>query len=95
MTEPLFSKIPNAVIEALFLRSRPAYQVRVILFLLRMTYGFHRLRFKASIAELARSVNMPRAATHLTIAQLLAEGVIDDVGGAWLVNHPEKWRSSP
>ena len=92
MTEPKFTKISHEILEALYSRSRPIYQVRVVLFLLRQTCGYHREHYRSSIARLALQVNIPRAAAHLTIKQLLAEGLIGESGGAWFVQSPHFWR---
>jgi len=91
--EDRFTKVAHTLLEALYVRSRPVYQIRIMLFLIRKTCGFHRTSYKASISDVALQVQMPRAAVALTIKQLLAEGLIVENGGAWSVRPPHEWRS--
>lgn len=89
-----FTRIPNALIEALTLRTLSAYQYRVILCLARHTFGYHRHSWRVSTAALARIVGIPRASVHKTLKQLVESGCIgSNEHGAWHINPPEKWRT--
>lgn len=78
-TKYAFSPVPNRLLEQLMLQDFSPYETRLVLYLLRQTFGYHRT-FCSGFprSSLAKKTQIPRAAIYRTIDSLVVKGVIEE-----------------
>jgi len=72
-----FTKIANTILEELFKSSIPANPMRIILWVIRNSYGFHRKSTKfTSIRNIGADVKMSISSVHLAINVLVVNKIL-------------------
>jgi phage replication O-like protein O len=104
MTPPIqpeagYTRIAHPIIEGLAQASFPNALFRVVLVVVRETYGWQRTSAPISYTELGRATGLPRKTVARSVAELLGEGVIQCVRPATattaavykLQKNPARW----
>ena len=68
-----YTKIPNDMLEAMFRLDISGNEMRIFLYIIRRTYGFHRDSAEISLTEIASAVGMKK--THVSNALKKLEGM--------------------
>ena len=68
-----YTKIPNDMLEAMFRLDISGNEMRIFLYIIRRTYGFHRDSAEISLTEIASAVG--RKKTHVSNARKKLEGM--------------------
>ncbi|MFC1962280.1 replication protein [Chloroflexota bacterium] len=77
MTSPLgFTKIPNRLIEALARINLNAYESRVIWFIIRKTYGWHKDTDWISLSQLSEGTLIKKSNISRTIKSLVKRNIV-------------------
>ncbi len=71
-----FIKLPIDLAEALSTRTLSAYEFRVIFFLLRKTYGWHKDNDRIPLSEFSRATGLSRSNAYRALKNLQERGII-------------------
>ncbi len=97
-----YTSVPNETLEALYQtdnRLSPIH-MRVLLYLMRMTYGWHKVRDRISIKKMAAEIGRDRRNVTRAVNDLEKMGIIevDRPGRGQIadisINLPEQWDRS-
>lgn len=68
--------IANEILEALWKINLSAYETRVLIFLLRKTYGWHKKVDAISLSQFEKAIGLDRRLIHRTLKELSSKGMI-------------------
>lgn len=68
--------IANEILEALWKVNLSAYETRVLIFLLRKTYGWHKKVDAISLSQFEKAIGLDRRLIHRTLKELSSKGMI-------------------
>jgi len=71
-----FSRIHNAILERLAVTEFTGRELRCLLYLLRMTYGFQRKEYELSLSDWSTGTNISRSHIPETLRRLADRGII-------------------
>lgn len=71
-----FTQIPNEIIQALCRLNLSKYEWRVLLYILRMTYGYHRDSVCLALSLISKYVGLDRRHAHRAAKSLKKKGVL-------------------
>jgi phage replication O-like protein O len=92
-TEDGYSPIANELLEALYHAKLTGGELRVILCVIRASYGWSQPVAPISISEVARRIGRVRPYIQQTVSTLMARGILARNGeGLYLVKDYELWR---
>lgn len=96
-----FTRIPNQILEAICGLNIPCTELRILLWIIRRTYGFNRDTAEISLSDIAGAVGIERNNVCRYLKKLCSAGVIEkrfsqDSRKAFfiLVDDTDKWNSS-
>ncbi len=81
-----FTRIANELLEQLSMPGMNGSELRVVLFIVRKTYGFGKLSDRISLSQFQLGTGMNRAQAVETIKDLLAKKIIVKTGGVYKLN---------
>ena len=97
-TENGFTRIANELLEALCRVNIPASELRIMLFIMRRTYGFNRPSAEISLSEIGKAVGMRTAHVSRSLKKLRDSGMIEMTANSGIrpqilsiVKDYEKW----
>lgn len=70
------TNIPNEVLEALWKVNLSAYETRVLFFLFRKIYGWHKKTDKISLSQFSKAIGIDRRLVHRTLKKLSSKQMI-------------------
>jgi len=70
------TNIANEILEALWKVNLSSYETRVLIYLLRKTYGWHKKTDRISLSQFSREIGMDRRLVHRTLKELSSKGMI-------------------
>jgi len=73
-----FTKIPNALLEALARESITGGEWRVLIWLIRHTFGWHQEGVRVRIIKLSRDLGIDKAYAHRILKRLVERGIVVD-----------------
>jgi len=91
-TENGYTRIANEILERLVLPGINGSEYRVLFFILRKTYGFHKTKDRISITQFEQNLSMKRAQAVRTVKSLVEKKIIIKDGGVYQFNKNwEEW----
>ena len=75
-TENGFTKVPNEILEALAVIGLRSYEMRLVLFIIRKTYGWHKKKDWISLSQLSEGTFISKPNVCRTIRQLVSRNLI-------------------
>jgi len=75
-TDNTFTKVPNALYDAMLAQKLSITQERALLYIIRKTYGFHKADDRISISKMAEDTGFTRRAMINAVHDLEKMGVI-------------------
>lgn len=96
-----YTKIPNEIIDNLCKINLTPYETRILFYLFRKTYGWHKDTDWISLSQFSKNLGIDRRAVHKRLKSLSSKGIITIFKGDR--QHPEygieknyeKWRGLP
>lgn len=93
------TEVSNELLEAVYAFPFTGPQVRMVLFIIRDSYGWKRkVTLGRTIREMAEAVNLPRSSADRALRELVGLSVVDydaDSGGLTLVKNYNAWGATP
>lgn len=96
-----FTQVPNSILEALCKVNLSKYEWRVLLFILRKTYGYHKQSDRIPLSQFSEGTSLDRRHVHRALKGLLSKRMVIREGirreGIAYAIQPEcrRWRLSP
>lgn len=99
-TQSGFTQVPNSILEALCKVNLSKYEWRVLLFILRKTYGYHKQSDRIPLSQFSQGTGLDRRHVHRALKSLWVKGMIIKTGRgngiAYAIQlDSTKWRLSP
>lgn len=96
-----FTQVPNSILEALCKVNLSKYEWRVLLFIMRKTYGYHKESDLIPLSQFSKGTSLDRRHVHRAIKDLLSKRMVIREGSrkrgiAYAIQlDSTKWRLSP
>jgi len=78
-----YTKIANELLEAITSYDFSKRQLKVLLFIIRKTYGFNKKTDQMSISQISKATGLEHSATVKTISELISIGVVSKQHGQY------------
>ena len=92
-----YTQVPNDLLEAVYTYGFTIRQLRIVLYIIRKTYGYHLQERDISISRMAVEMGVDRAHASRTVSDLEKLNVLSvEKNGAWkastmYVKNPDEW----
>lgn len=95
-----YTPIANEIMEALCQINLSAYETRILLFILRKTYGWHKKEDRISLSQFSKVLHIAIPHICRTLKRLVKRKIITQIGNGYYVSYLfqkdyEKWKSLP
>lgn len=97
-----YTKLANELLEGMIGTRIPGQEMRVVLAIIRLTYGYGKKSDKISYGQIAKLLNIPRVRTIKHVKSLVSKKILGSLNHGtrqpstiWINKDFEKWKSSP
>lgn len=97
-----FTRIANELLEAILLKRIPGQELRIVLFVMRKTYGFMKKSDRISYGQIAKATGIPRTRVIMHIKSLVSKKVLGSLNNGtrqpstiWINKDYSQWADNP
>jgi phage replication O-like protein O len=97
-----YTRIANELLEQIISRRIPGQELRVVLFILRKTYGFSKKSDQISYGQIGKAMGIPRTRAIMHVKNLVSKKILGSLNNGtrqpltmWINKDYSQWKDSP